>query len=119
HTPFLQSTGAGDIADGTLAQDWARPGIYAGNPRAHARTQHLAPHQRDKQRADHSPLHALCAEIGGANMNIAELLQEQAHSTVPAIIERTHGRDRVTSFAELQQQVTQAAALLWQAGLRP
>jgi len=52
-------------------------------------------------------------------MNIAELLQEQAHSTVPAIIERIHGRDRVTSFGELQQQVTQAAALLWQAGLRP
>ncbi len=54
-------------------------------------------------------------------MNIAHLLQEQAQArpTTPALIDRIGGHDRVISFGELQQQVTQAAALLHQAGLRP
>lgn len=57
-------------------------------------------------------------ETGGTPINLAVLLQQQARSTAPAIIDRLHGRDRVTSFSELQQQVTRAAALLWQEGLR-
>src|SRR5712692_10870836 len=54
-------------------------------------------------------------------MNIANILQaqSQARPDAPAIIDTSHGRNRITSFGELQQQVTQAAALLWQAGLRP
>jgi len=54
-------------------------------------------------------------------MNLASILQEQALTRphVPAIIDTSRGRERMTSFSELQQQVTQAAALLWQAGLRP
>lgn len=54
-------------------------------------------------------------------MNIASILQtqSQARPDAPAIIDTFRGRNRITSFGELQQQVTQAAALLWQAGLRP
>jgi olefin beta-lactone synthetase len=54
-------------------------------------------------------------------MNIADILREQAvaRPNVPAIIDAPHGRDRVTSFAALDRQVSQAAALLWDAGLRP
>lgn len=52
-------------------------------------------------------------------MNIAEILSTRAQLTGPAIIDRIDGRDRLTSFDALQQQVTQAAALLRQAGLRP
>jgi len=54
-------------------------------------------------------------------MNLASLLQEQAHvrPAAPAIIDRIGFRDRITSFGALQEQVTRAAALLWQTGLRP
>lgn len=52
-------------------------------------------------------------------MNIAEILHTQARSPEPAIIDRVDGRDRLTSFDELQHLVTQAAALLRQVGLRP
>jgi acyl-CoA synthetase (AMP-forming)/AMP-acid ligase II len=54
-------------------------------------------------------------------MNIADILREQAamRPDAHAIIDAPHGRDRVTSFAELDRQVAQAAALLWGAGLRP
>jgi acyl-CoA synthetase (AMP-forming)/AMP-acid ligase II len=54
-------------------------------------------------------------------MNLATILQEQAQSrpTAPAIIDTFGGHDRVTTFGALQQQVTRAAALLCQAGLRP
>src|SRR5215469_8366348 len=53
-------------------------------------------------------------------MNIAQLLQDQAlaQTGAPAIIDHFRGKERVTSFGELQQQVTRAAALLKQAGLR-
>lgn len=53
-------------------------------------------------------------------MNLAEILQAQAQSRpdAPAIIDCVGGRDRVTSFGELQQQVTQVAELLRRAGLR-
>lgn len=59
------------------------------------------------------------SEIESTHINIAEILQKQALSTEPAIIDRFHGRDRETSFSELERQVTRAAALLWQTGLRP
>jgi acyl-CoA synthetase (AMP-forming)/AMP-acid ligase II len=52
-------------------------------------------------------------------MNIAEILQRQAQLTEPAIIDIVHGRDRATSFGELQRLVLQATALLRQAGLQP
>ncbi|HEX4715891.1 MAG TPA: AMP-binding protein [Ktedonobacteraceae bacterium] len=54
-------------------------------------------------------------------MNIASIVQTQAEArpAAPAIIDTLDGQDRVTSFGELQQQVTRAAALLRQAGLRP
>lgn len=54
-------------------------------------------------------------------MNLASILQEQSlyQPHVPAIIETSHSRERMTSFGELQKHVTQVAALLWQAGLRP
>ena len=54
-------------------------------------------------------------------MNLASILQEQSLTRphVPAIIDTSRGRERMTSFGELQQQVTQVAALLRQAGLRP
>jgi acyl-CoA synthetase (AMP-forming)/AMP-acid ligase II len=61
----------------------------------------------------------LAPETGSTPINLAVLLQQQARSTAPAIIDRLHGRERVTSFGELQQQVTRATALLWRAGLRP
>ncbi len=54
-------------------------------------------------------------------MNLACILQEQAQArpTVPAIIDTIRGHERITSFGELQDQVTRAAALLRQAGLQP
>lgn len=52
-------------------------------------------------------------------MNIAEILHARVRLTEPAIIDRLAGRDRVTSFGELLQQVMQAAALLRQSGLQP
>lgn len=57
----------------------------------------------------------------GEITNIARILeiQAQARPGVPAIIEGVRGRERVTSFGALQRQVEQAAALLWQTGLRP
>jgi acyl-CoA synthetase (AMP-forming)/AMP-acid ligase II len=58
-------------------------------------------------------------ETADTPINLAVLLQQQARPTAPAIIDCLHGRDRVTSFGELQQQVTRAAALLWREGLRP
>jgi acyl-CoA synthetase (AMP-forming)/AMP-acid ligase II len=56
-----------------------------------------------------------------AGINIASLLQFQVEErpTAPAIIETVRRRDRITSFSALQQRVTQAAALLRQAGLQP
>jgi acyl-CoA synthetase (AMP-forming)/AMP-acid ligase II len=54
-------------------------------------------------------------------INIASMLQAQAEArpTAPAIIDSVRGHDRVSSFSELQQQVTRAAALLRQTGLQP
>jgi len=52
-------------------------------------------------------------------MNIAEILQARVRLREPAIIDRLAGRDRVTSFGDLQRQVMQAAALLRQSGLQP
>lgn len=59
--------------------------------------------------------------IRDTGVNIASLLQSQveARPTAPAIIETVRRRDRITSFSALQQQVTQAAALLRKAGLQP
>ena len=53
--------------------------------------------------------------------NLADILREQARKRPdqPAIIETHHGQPRVTTFAALERRVGQAAALLWQAGLRP
>lgn len=53
-------------------------------------------------------------------MNIAELLQERAltQPDTPAIIDTHHGRDRVTTFAELELTAARGAALLWESGLR-
>ena len=64
-------------------------------------------------------VHPAAPGTGNTPANLAELLQKQARSSEAAIIDRIHGRDRVTSFGKLQQQVKQATALLWQAGLRP
>src|SRR5215472_2191723 len=54
-------------------------------------------------------------------MNIASILHAQAEARpdAPAIIDTWRGRERITSFGELQKQVNQATALLWQTGLRP
>jgi len=53
--------------------------------------------------------------------NLADILREQARRrpAQPAIIDILHGQTRVTTFAMLEHRVGQAAALLWQAGLRP
>lgn len=54
-------------------------------------------------------------------MNLCEILQEHARArpTLAAIIDHRGGRDRVTTFAELDRAVAQTATLLWQQGLRP
>ncbi len=67
----------------------------------------------------HKQAQPTATEIGNAYRNLAELLQKQARSAEPAIIDRIHGCDRATSFSELERRVTRAAALLWQTGLRP
>jgi acyl-CoA synthetase (AMP-forming)/AMP-acid ligase II len=53
-------------------------------------------------------------------MNIAEILQQQAVSSgdVPAIIDVCRGKDRITTFAELENASAQGAALLRQSGLK-
>ena len=53
--------------------------------------------------------------------NLADILRQQARRRPdqPAIIETQRGQPRVTTFAALERRVGQAAALLWQAGLRP
>jgi acyl-CoA synthetase (AMP-forming)/AMP-acid ligase II len=53
--------------------------------------------------------------------NLADILREQARQRPeqPAIIDTLRGQTRVTTFAALERRVGQAAALLWQAGLRP
>ncbi len=54
-------------------------------------------------------------------MNIVEVLREQAraHPEMPAIIDTWRGQRRVTTFGALERASAQAAALLWQRGLRP
>jgi acyl-CoA synthetase (AMP-forming)/AMP-acid ligase II len=54
-------------------------------------------------------------------MNIATVLRAHADEMpdTPAIIDVHRGQDRTITFAELERQVGQAAALLWEAGLRP
>jgi len=56
-----------------------------------------------------------------ATGNLADILREQARQRPdqPAIIDTHRGQTRVTTFAALERRVGQAAALLWQAGLRP
>ncbi len=56
-----------------------------------------------------------------ATGNLADILREQARRRPdqPAIIDTHRGHKRVTTFAELERRVGQAAALLWDAGLRP
>ncbi len=53
--------------------------------------------------------------------NLADILREQAlrRPDQPAIIDTHRGQARVTTFAALERRVGQAAALLWQDGLRP
>ena len=53
--------------------------------------------------------------------NLADILREQARlrPDQPAIIDTHRGQTRITTFALLERCVGQAAALLWQAGLRP
>jgi acyl-CoA synthetase (AMP-forming)/AMP-acid ligase II len=53
--------------------------------------------------------------------NLADVLREQARQRPeqPAIIDSYRGRTRTTTFAALERQASQAAALLWDAGLRP
>ena len=53
--------------------------------------------------------------------NLADILREQTRirPDQPAIIETWRGQPRVTTFALLERRVRQAAALLWEAGLRP
>jgi acyl-CoA synthetase (AMP-forming)/AMP-acid ligase II len=54
-------------------------------------------------------------------MNIVELLRDQARQrpTAAALVDTCRGRDRVTTFAELERRSAQAARLLWDHGLRP
>jgi acyl-CoA synthetase (AMP-forming)/AMP-acid ligase II len=54
-------------------------------------------------------------------MNIAAILHEQARSRpeASALIDSYAGRERVTSFAELERRVAQAASLLARSGLHP
>jgi acyl-CoA synthetase (AMP-forming)/AMP-acid ligase II len=56
-----------------------------------------------------------------ATGNLADILREQARlrPEQPAIIDTHRGQTRVTTFAALERRVGQAAALLWQSGLRP
>ena len=56
-----------------------------------------------------------------ATGNLADILREQARRRPdqPAIIDTHRGHKRITTFAELERRVGQAAALLWDAGLRP
>jgi acyl-CoA synthetase (AMP-forming)/AMP-acid ligase II len=53
--------------------------------------------------------------------NLADILRDQARTRPDqaAIIETHRGQPRATTFAMLERRVGQAAALLWQAGLRP
>lgn len=55
------------------------------------------------------------------SLNLADILREQARlrPDQPAIIDTYRGQTRVTTFAALERRVGQAAALLWQVGLRP
>ena len=52
-------------------------------------------------------------------MNIVEILQRQARERpdAPAIIDVQRGRDRITTFAELERASAQGAALLLESGL--
>ncbi len=54
-------------------------------------------------------------------MNIAQILHEHAASrgTAVAIIDIHRGRNRFTTFAELDRLVAHAAGMLWRQGLRP
>jgi olefin beta-lactone synthetase len=54
-------------------------------------------------------------------MNLVGILQEQARARggSVAILDRHGERARTTTFAQLERSSDQAAALLWQAGLRP
>lgn len=54
-------------------------------------------------------------------MNLITILQDQARMrpTAPAIIDASWGRDRITTFSQLEDRSARAAALLWQKGLRP
>src|SRR5262245_60874724 len=58
--------------------------------------------------------------LSGNELNIAAILREQANSrpTAPAIIDRRRGRDRVTTFADLEAMSSRGAALLVKHGLR-
>lgn len=53
-------------------------------------------------------------------MNIAAVLHRQAteHPDAPALIDGHHGRDRITSFAELEEATARGAALLRKSGLK-
>jgi len=64
---------------------------------------------------------ASTASTAYATGNLADILREQARRRPeqPAIIDTARGQTRVTTFAALERRVEQAAALLWQAGLRP
>ena len=61
------------------------------------------------------------ASTAYATGNLADILREQARQRPeqPAIIDTYRGQTRVTTFAALERRVGQAAALLWQSGLRP
>jgi acyl-CoA synthetase (AMP-forming)/AMP-acid ligase II len=54
-------------------------------------------------------------------MNIAEILLRHAgeRPRLPAVIERSCWRTRVTTFAGLNESAERAATLLWRCGLRP
>jgi olefin beta-lactone synthetase len=53
--------------------------------------------------------------------NIAELLRMHAdrHPDRPAIIDTCHGKNRVTTFGQLEDAVSRAATLLFHSGLEP
>jgi acyl-CoA synthetase (AMP-forming)/AMP-acid ligase II len=54
-------------------------------------------------------------------MNIAAILRDQAaaHPATPAILDTWRGRPRAVTYADLERAAAQAAALLWESGLRP
>jgi len=54
-------------------------------------------------------------------MNIAEILAAHARArpNASAIVDTYRGRDRVTTFAQLDRAAARAAQLLWDQGLRP